>query len=165
MRPSIHSGTPRGLLARINLMKSHSQGGRRPEIPCQQTARPPDASKVAPVLKKQDLRAEDQDNIRHLLSPLHDSRARQLKKIRRRTRRTSRASFVVPLDRKITHRHELNHETTKMRKRTFLSLIAVASLSFTGPAIAQTETTPEAAMPLPPPSKSGYAPVNGDDVY
>jgi pimeloyl-ACP methyl ester carboxylesterase len=53
-----------------------------------------------------------------------------------------------------------------MLKRTFLSLIAVASLSFTVPAIAQTETpAPEAAMQLPTLSKSGYAPVNGVEVY
>jgi hypothetical protein len=53
-----------------------------------------------------------------------------------------------------------------MLKRTFLSLIAVASLSFTVPAIAQTETpTSEATMQLPTPSKSGYAPVNGVEVY
>src|SRR5687768_13551730 len=53
-----------------------------------------------------------------------------------------------------------------MLKRSFLSLIALASLAFTVPAIAQTETpAPEAAMQLPAPSKSGYAPVNGVEVY
>ena len=53
-----------------------------------------------------------------------------------------------------------------MLKRTFLSLTAVATLAFIVSAIAQTETpAQEAAMQLPTPSKSGYAPVNGVEVY
>lgn len=53
-----------------------------------------------------------------------------------------------------------------MLKHAFLSLIALAGLALSAPAIAQTQPpASEANMELPAPSKSGYAPVNGVEVY
>jgi pimeloyl-ACP methyl ester carboxylesterase len=54
----------------------------------------------------------------------------------------------------------------QLLKRGLLPLIALTGLAFMAPAMAQT-TTPalENAMQIPTPSKSGYAPVNGVEVY
>ena len=49
-----------------------------------------------------------------------------------------------------------------MLRRTLLTVAAIATMAFAAPAFAQTET---GAPRMPTPSKSGYAPVNGVDLY
>jgi pimeloyl-ACP methyl ester carboxylesterase len=53
-----------------------------------------------------------------------------------------------------------------MFKRKFLLLAAIATLSLAAPAIAaEPAKQPQGSQMLPTPSKSGYAPVNGVEVY
>jgi pimeloyl-ACP methyl ester carboxylesterase len=49
-----------------------------------------------------------------------------------------------------------------MLKRTFLAITAVAALSVAAPVLAQ---TPTEGTPMSTPTKSGYAPVNGVEVF